>query len=462
MDARGNLVPTSQRVMDAIGSETNRMYRSAYALTHKGRYDFGSSQAWLQYETTRNSRMDEGLAGGTEGLFASNNFSTAKLEALTLHGEASVRGHWGSLAHMMTVGAELSRHKFSDPNSVSQTAVEGGRVPGIAATGRSSDISARIASVFVEDNIELTKSTLLTPGLRIDHHSKAGSNVSPSVNLSHYFTDRLTLKAGVARAYKAPNLYQLNPNYLLYSRGIGCWGGHGACYLQGNPDLKAETSINKEIGVEYAGDAFMAGATLFHNDYRDKIEAGRTATGQAVGGRGAYANADVFRWTNVPKAVISGLEGSLSVKFSPALSWTNNLTVMFQSKNKQTGEQLSIIPKYTLNTRLDWHATQALDLFAAATFYGRQKPNKFDYQGLPLTGEETQTLSPYALVNVGGKYAFTRDIALTFGINNLFDKRLYRKGNAVGVNNPRTIYGAGAATYNEPGRSFYVGLTGRF
>lgn len=35
-------------------------------------------------------------------------------------------------------------------------------------------------------------------------------------------------------------------------------------------------------------------------------------------------------------------------------------------------------------------------------------------------------------------------------------------GNAVGVNNPRTIYGAGAATYNEPGRSFYASLTARF
>ena len=127
-DARGRLVATSQRVLDAIGSETNRMYRSAFALTHKGRYDFGSSQAWLQYESTRNTRMDEGLAGGTEGLFSSNHFSTAKLEAITAHGEASVRGRWGSLAHMMTVGAEWAHQKFSDPNSMSLTRSEERRV----------------------------------------------------------------------------------------------------------------------------------------------------------------------------------------------------------------------------------------------------------------------------------------------------------------------------------------------
>lgn len=462
VDRNGKLVATSQRVFDALGHETNRMYRQSLALTHKGRYDFGSSNAWVQYENTRNSRLDEGLAGGTEGLFANSNFRTAELKTLTVHGEAHIAGQWGSLEHVLTVGAEWQGQKFDDPNSVSQAAREGGRVPGVAATGRSSDISARIASVFVEDHIELARATTLTPGLRIDHHSKAGANISPSLNLSHLLGEGLTLKAGVARAYKAPNLYQLNPNYLLYSRGIGCWGAGGSCYLQGNPDLQAETSINKELGLEWASDRLLAGLTVFHNDYRDKIEAGQTITGQATGGTGNHANADIFRWSNVPKAVVSGLEGTLNVKFTPALRWSNNLTTMFQSKNKLSGEPLSVIPKYTLNTRLDWQATQALDVFGAVTFYGRQKPKRYDYQGKPLTGEETQTLAPYALVNVGAHYALTRDVRIGFGINNLLDKRLYRKGNAVGVNNPRTIYGAGAATYNEPGRAYYLSLSAQF
>ena len=104
----------------------------------------------------------------------------------------------------------------------------------------------------------------------------------------------------------------------------------------------------------------------------------------------------------------------------------------------------------------------ALDIFGAVTFYGRQKANKFDYQGLPLTGDEAASRAPYALVNIGGQYAFMRDVAFKFGINNLLDKRLYRVGNAVGVNMPRTIYGAGANTYNEPGRSYYIGLSACF
>lgn len=137
-----------------------------------------------------------------------------------------------------------------DPSSNTQTTTEAGSISTISNTNRSSDISSRIASVFVEDNIELTDSTMLTPALRLDQHSIVGTNRSPSLNLSQHLNDDFTLKMGIAQAYKAPNLYQLNPNYLLYSRGNGCYGG-GACYLMGNDDLKAETSINKEIGIEF-------------------------------------------------------------------------------------------------------------------------------------------------------------------------------------------------------------------
>ena len=317
-------------------------------------------------------------------------------------------------------------------------------------------------AVRLSGKLYISDQIVLNAGIRFDHHDQVGANWSPSINLSHTLAQGLTLKAGVARAYKAPNLYQLNPNYLLYSRGIGCWGGGGACYLQGNADLKAETSINKELGIEYTDEQLLAGLTLFHNDYRDKIEAGHTITGRASGGSGRTANAAIFRWANVPKAVVSGVEGAFNINFTPALQWSNNLTYMIDSENKETGEQLSIIPKYTLNSRLGWQASSDLEVFGTVTWYGRQKANRYDFQGLPLTGEEAQSLSPYGLLGIGAKYAVTRHLSIGAGIDNLLDKRLYRRGNAVGVNNPRTIYGAGAATYNEPGRSFYLTVSGRF
>src|SRR3546814_14282696 len=86
----------------------------------------------------------------------------------------------------------------------------------------------------MEDNIEAGLRTTLTPGVRFDHNSEFGNNWSPSLNASYAATDYLRIKGGIARAYKAPNLYQSNPNYLLYSRGNGCLQSQtnsGGCYL---------------------------------------------------------------------------------------------------------------------------------------------------------------------------------------------------------------------------------------
>ncbi len=44
-----------------------------------------------------------------------------------------------------------------------------------------------------------------------------------------------------------------------------------------------------------------------------------------------------------PKAVVEGLEGTLNVPVSETVNWTNNITYMLQSKNKTTGDRLSII-----------------------------------------------------------------------------------------------------------------------
>lgn len=461
-DAQGDLVSTSDRVQSNIGSETNIMYRDTYALTHQGDFAAGQSLSYVQYEKTRNHRLDEGLAGGTEGLFSDDSMTTAKLEQITLHSHFDAPIVLGDTPQTLTVGAEWTQSKFTDANSMAQDTAEGGQVSGITAQQRSNQAKDDITSVFVENHIELGENTELTPGLRYNYHSETGSNWSPALNLTQYLDEQWTLKAGIARAYKAPNLYQTNPNYLLYSRGNGCWGGGGSCYLQGNADLKAETSINKELGLEFNNDTVLAGVTYFRNDYRNKVEAGLEPAAQASGGSGNFVNSDVFQWNNIPKAIIEGLEGTFNIALTPELDWSNNLTYMLQSKNKSTGEALSVIPKYTLNSRLDWQTSEQLSLNTHVTWYGKQVPNQLDFQGQPMTGEEQQQLSPYALVGLGGRYDFSEAFSVSAGINNLFDKRLYRKGNAVGVGEPRTIYGAGAATYNEPGRSYYASGTYRF
>ncbi|WP_392562847.1 TonB-dependent siderophore receptor [Orbus sturtevantii] len=452
---------TNVIVKDLYGQETNTMYRENYAITHHGYWNNGiSALSYLQYENTRNSRINEGLAGGTEGIFANDGSNTIKFNNLTIHNETNIPLEI-LVSQMLTIGAEYNYQKLNDPSSNTQSTDEGGTVSWIGKNNRSTTSSSNAYAFFIENNIELTSNTTLTPALRFDHHSQSGSNWSPALNLSQELGDYFTLKLGIARAYKSPNLYQSNPNYLLYSRGQGCYGGSSqSCYLIGNSNLRPETSVNKEVGLEFHdNNGLVAGITYFRNDYHNKIESEPTPIGQAVGGKGQYANANIFRWGNIPKALVEGLEGSFAMPITTKINWRNNITWMLASENKQTGDYLSVIPKYTLNSSIDWQATNKLSLLTSITWYGRQKPKKYDFNGDNVTGSSSNQLKPYSIINFSGQYQFNKHFTLTAGIDNLLDKQLFRSGNAAAVKNSAgltTIDGAGAATYNEPGRTFYI------
>lgn len=437
------------------GAETNIMYRRSGSITHRGDWDFGTSQVVASYENTRNRRLNEGLAGGPEGsINTESDMSTSELDAYRLAGELNLPIEL--LYHqVVTVGMEYTRDTLDDPYSMTQSTSTGGVVPGADTGVRSGESEADNYALFVEDNIELTSRWILTPGIRFDRHSDFGNNWSPSLNSSYDLTDTMTIKGGVARAFKAPNLYQSNPNYLYYTRGNGCpvdFPNLGSgCYVQGNANLDAETSLNKEIGIVYDKDGWNAGLTYFHNDYKNKITAGIVPIGAtAVNGR-------IFQWENAPKAVVSGWEGNLNVPLLGAagdiLSWNTNFTYMIQNHNKETNEPLSVIPEYTINSLLDWAVTQSLDLSFSMTHYGEQEPRQLTTQGAAATGDQLKTRGSYTLYGVTANYVLDETWSFNTGVSNLFDKRLYREDNSGG---------AGANTYNEPGRAYFASVTASF
>jgi len=445
-------------VLKWIGGETNRLYRHTYDLTHRGRYgETTTSLAWLALEDTRNSRLLEGMAGGTEGIFNLNaGFGSIDFRSVNAHGEIGHTITGARIDQVLTIGLDIVDSRLDDRASALKDRNPQPNVP-TPPSDWQGKLDARLISAFIEDNLYLSERWTLTPALRFDHHDRTGSTFSPALNTAFSLTPEWTAKLGLARAYKAPNLYQANPGYALYSAGIGCWGGGGACYLMGNPNLKPETSFNSEFGMEYAQGRTQATLTWFRNDYRDKVEAGRNIIA-------THNGRNVFQWENTPKAVVQGIEGNLRLALGAQLEWSNNFTYMLESKNKSTGDYLSVIPEYTVNSILDWRASERVSLLLKATFYGEQTPQKFDYQGNLVTGSAAQRMPDYALIGLSGRYRFNDTVSLVAGIDNLFDKRIFRRGNASGVNlgTPNEIQGAGAYTYNEPGRAVFVGLTAGF
>ena len=161
-----------------------------------------------------------------------------------------------------------------------------------------------------------------------------------------------------------------------------------------------------------------------------------------------------------------GLEQLLPGKVLP---WSEKNSLQRDSswviKNKETGDRLSIIPEYTLNSTLSWQVHQDVSLQSTFTWYGKQQPKKYNYKGQPAVGPETKEISPYSIVGLSATWDVTKNVSLTGGVDNLFDKRLWRAGNAqttgdlAGAN---YIAGAGAYTYNEPGRTWYMSINTHF
>ncbi|TNH04853.1 TonB-dependent siderophore receptor [Testudinibacter sp. TR-2022] len=430
------------------GSETNRMYRRNYSIMHQGDWSWGTSKLTGSYEYTTNSRLLEGLAGGPEGRISELSYDDSKLKNSRLAGEISVPFEWG-VPQVVTFGAEFNHDSLQDPASMRQTFADRAIFVGLENLDKGKTAQDNF-SAFVENNLLLSDKINLIPAVRFDRNSRSGSKVSPGLNAFYHLNDNWTLKGGVAQAYKAPNLYQSTPGYLLFTRGNGCPIGNATqCYLMGNDNLKPETSINKELGVEYNLRDWSASFAWFRNDYRHKIAAGKEFV-QSVNGY------QLLEWTNVPRAVVEGLEGSFTVPLTEDLKWSNNFTYMLQSKDKSTGNPLSIIPKYTINTFLDWQITPQWDTQLSATFYGRQKPRQYAENrteaGMNTTGDilDTSTaIGSYTLVGLNTGYKINKNIDVRLGINNIFNKKLYRSG-------------AGAATYNESGTAVYGKLSVSF
>ena len=435
-------------------AETARLYRSAYSLTHDGAWEWGDTKNVISYERTINSHLPEGLAGGPEGSYTGLDFVQSRLKNLRFSSEANIPFKLG-VDNVLTVGAEFTDSKLDDPASNTQGFKDQGKTDafnGIPAT-RGGKASQRNWAAYVEDNISLTDKTHLIPAIRFDHNSDSGSNWSPALNFSHQIGENWLVKGGVARAYKAPNLYQTNPDFILYTRGQGCplnAPNSVRCYYMGNSNLKPETSINKEIGLEFNKNGWQASATYFHNAYRNKIMIGDQLI--ATSNIGNW----LLQWENTPKATISGIEGNLVIPLHDTLKWSNNFTYMHKSEDYQ-GNPLSLVPKHTINSTLSWTPNERFDANLTFTHYGRTKPrgvaiNRLERDGNPragvaaLSSEHSQTqVGSYGIWGINAGYNWNKRVAVRGGISNLFDKKLYRTT-------------AGAQTYNEHGRAFYGSL----
>ncbi|CAM5772033.1 TonB-dependent receptor domain-containing protein [Bosea minatitlanensis] len=401
----------------------SRMTRETVSLSHKGNWGFGTSTLTASAEfATNHSRTV------TAGLPVDNSIDA---NLYTLEGRFS-RPFDLFFRHNLTVGGTVQHETLDDPQNL-------GKTNSVTKSTGTTDTSLTNYALYVENNTTLTDKLIFTQGLRGDFHEKFGEHASPRLYLVYNPTDSLTFKGGWSTGFKAPNLRQLNPNWVTTSRGRGCGAVGGPCEMVGNPDLKPETLDAFEVGAYFDGALFgihgwKASATYFYNDIQNKITSARVASLILPNGT------KYVQQVNVDRARTQGIEGNLTVPLHERLTWTTNFTYLIEAVNLETKEPLSASPELSVYSELSWKATEKLWLNLSANYLGKQ----VDYVATSET-LTAQVVKPYTIFNLGATYQIRDDLRLKAGVLNLFDRQVSTGSN-----------------YTEEVRRYYVGLNGTF
>ncbi|EHI4797271.1 TPA: catecholate siderophore receptor CirA [Salmonella enterica subsp. enterica serovar Typhimurium] len=372
---------------DSDSLDKNRLERQNYALSHNGRWDLGNSELKFYGEKVENKNP-----GNSSPITSESNSIDGKY-VLPL----------ASVNQFLTFGGEWRHDKLSDAVN-------------------------------------------LTTGIRMDDHETYGDHWSPRAYLVYNATDTLTVKGGWATAFKAPSLLQLSPDWATNS----CRGG---CRIVGSPDLKPETSESWELGLYYRGEEGIlegveASVTTFRNDVDNRISISRTPDVNAAPGYSNFVGFEtnsrgqrvpVFRYYNVNKARIQGVETELKVPFNEAWKLSLNYTYNDGRDVSNGGNKpLSDLPFHTANGTLDWKPVQLEDwsFYVSGNYTGRKRADS----------ATAKTPGGYVVWDTGAAWQATKNVKLRAGVLNVGDKDLKRDD-----------YG-----YTEDGRRYFMAVDYRF
>ncbi|MEE4617816.1 TonB-dependent receptor [Pseudomonas alliivorans] len=351
--------------------------RDHWSISHQGRWGWATSDVSLAHE--KSSREGKASAAQTDVLGRKPTVENTVLDAkLVMPTERNIT----------TAGLQWNDTTVTDWNQ---------------GLGDRKDYEFSVVqkALFAENEWSMTDTFALTTGLRMDHHEEYGVHFSPRVYGVWRATDDWTFKGGVARGFKAPEVRAVVPGYSYLRRNT--------FVMFGNPDLKPETSTNYELSALWSNrNDLSAGATVFYNDFQDKLSTVTTTE--------RWNGFIVMDRVNVDKAVIKGIElnGRWDITPDVALKGNYTYTDSEQKSGANAGAPLALTPERKANLRAEWTLNDRTQLWAATNYYGKEYGNTVNDEPSPA----------YTTADLGGSYELTKNVSFNAALYNLTDKRL--------------------------------------
>ncbi len=269
----------------------------------------------------------------------------------------------------------------------------------------SGEETTRIAGAFAQVLWEASDRLDISASARFDHYSSFGGFTSARLAAAYRADDTLTLRAAVARGFRAPSIDER-------------FGDYPAFFFVGNPNLTPEESLSYELGVEkkLAGGARLS-ATLFALEIDNLITFDASVAPNSL--------------ENVPGvSTRRGVELAASLPVGDRVAL--DVAYAYTDARRPSGARIDLVPMHEASLGLTAELGERLTGRVAAQY--REGVVEF---GVPHPS--------YAVVNVGFDYALTEDTDLSLRVENLFDKEY------------QSVLG-----YGTSDRAFYAGLRTRF
>lgn len=272
-------------------------------------------------------------------------------------------------------------------------------------------------AIFAENRWEFAPTWQLNAGLRYDHHSKYGSEVTPKVALNKKFDENSNVYLSWGRVFNAPTTDDLFWHQVDSSQ----WG---TFYTYGDPNLKPEKGYVWTFGGNTKlNEKTSLSANVFYSKITDAIDWDYTSVPN-------YTLA-----VNVNKEKRRGLELSLNHDFDDNLSAYASYTYVQVKQDKGKGFTKDLTTKP--------------NIYRAGLKY-KNADWLFTLNANAVTGQSEKTFvdSSYFTLDLGAQYKINDNAKLFINGYNLTNARYAEFGG---------LYKNGEAKYPMAGRSFIIG-----
>lgn len=260
-----------------------------------------------------------------------------------------------------------------------------------------------------------------TASARYDDYSDFDNATTWQLGSSYQINPSIRLRGSIGTGFKVPTF-------------IERYGYYEATFI-GNPDLKPETSLGWEVGIETSWDRNTLQVAYFDQDLQDEID-------------GFVFDPITFLYTAMNKENDShrhGVEAVFDSRLSDSFSLSVTYTYTDATEENALGMEFEEVrrPKSMGSLTANYYfGDDRGNLNLNVNYTGKQLDNFYS----PVTFlSETVVLDSATVVDLAGSWKLNQQLEVTARVSNLFDEDY------------EEILG-----FVRPGRAIYAGLRGRF